>query len=188
MSAWFQDRKLHDALELVQKLIVVFGVPIAIWNYTDERAKEREAREWTAYEKMDDRYWTYERLAMDFPRLNVSDAEASDSALAALTVERSKLTPEDRLHERQLMFMLIAMYERAFLLYRDETTEFRTKQWSGWNEGLKRWTRAPGFLAAWRVLGGDFDESYQAYVNDLIEQMRASPEAATTASGTSLGR
>ena len=167
--AWYQDKKLIAFLEMVQKLIVIFGVPIAIYAFVAEKNKERAEREWIAYEKMDERYWAYEQLCMDYPQLNVSDAGASDPALAKLMKPRDELTSDERIRERQLMFMLIAMYERAYILYSDQTTEFKKRQWSGWENGLKRWVTEPQFREAGKQLGEDFDTQCQSFIAPMLD-------------------
>lgn len=168
-QSWYEDKKLLAKLDLFKTLIVVFGVPVGLYTFADNKMKERHEAEWMAYEKMDDRYWTYERLAMDHPLLSVSDVHASDPALAKLAKPRDQLTPEERIHERQMMYMLIAMYERAFILYSDKSTDLKENQWAGWKNGLKRWCKAPAFREAWQHIGEDFDRRYQVYVNQLLQ-------------------
>jgi hypothetical protein len=178
---WYDDEKLVARFKLVQDtvqtLIVVIGIPVGLYQYIEGKNKDRADAQWMAYEKMDDRYWTYERLAMDHPLLDVSDAGGSDPGLAALLKPRDRLTPEERIQERQFMLMLISMYERAFILYADKSTDFKTEQWNGWESGLSRWIRKPVFLEAWRAIGGDFDTKFQSHVNGLM----ATPAGPATA-------
>ena len=164
-GSWFQNKKVIAILDVIKTLIIICGVPVGIYTYATNKIKERREAEWIAYEKMDDRYWTYERLAMDYPSLAVSDVHASNPELAKLAKPREQLTAEERIHERQLMFMLIAMYERAFILYSNQSTELKANQWAGWENGLKRWCKSPAFKEAWRQIGEDFDRQYQAHVN-----------------------
>src|SRR5215213_10222471 len=153
----YADKKLLAKLDFIKTLIIIFGVPVAIYTFADNKVKERQEAEWMAYEKMDERYWSYERLAMDYPQLAVSDVHVSDPELAKLTKPRDQLTPEERIHERQLMYMLIAMYERSFILYSDKSTTLKENQWAGWQNGLGRWCKSPAFREAWQHIGEDFD-------------------------------
>jgi hypothetical protein len=170
---WYDDAKIAGRIKLVQDtiqfLIVVIGVPVGLYNYIEAKNKDREDAEWLAYEKMDDRYWTYERLAMDHPFLDVSDAGASDNTVSALLKPRNDLTSAERINERQFMLMLISMYERAFILYADKSTTFKAEQWNGWDSGLNRWIRKPVFIEAWHAIGTDFDTRFQNHVNDLMK-------------------
>jgi hypothetical protein len=168
-DSWYQKKKLAAFLDVLKTLLVICGVPIGIYTYATNKIKERHEAEWQAYEKMDDGYWTYERLAMDYPRLNVSDVHASDPELSRLTKPRNQLTPEERIHERQLMYMLIAMYERAFILYSSQSTALKEAQWEGWENGLQRWCGTPAFREAWQHIGEDFDKHYQEHVNAVIK-------------------
>lgn len=167
-EAWYQNKKLLAFLALVQQFIVIVGVPIGVYTYWSNKLKERNEAQLATYEKLDDRYWTYEGLALPYAGLDVSDAGVSDEALSKLLLPRDKLSPQQRIHERQLLFMLIAMYERAFIMYSDKTDQFRKEQWAGWDNGLKRWCRREGFREAWAHLGEDFDGLYQDYVNKLL--------------------
>lgn len=180
-EAWYQNKKLVAALALVQQVIVILGVPVALYTYIDTKSKERTESQLATYEKLDDRYWTYEKLALEHVGLDVSDAGTSDEGLSQLLIPREKLTPNQRIQERQLLFMVIAMYERAFIMYSDKTDDFRSAQWTGWANGLKRWCKRQGFRDAWMMLGTDFDRAYQKHVNDMM----GSPECRLDAAGRS---
>jgi hypothetical protein len=52
-----------------------------------------------------------------------------------LLIDRTKISVGDRIIERQLMCLLIAMYERAFIRYADQTDDFKKEQWAGWPTG-----------------------------------------------------
>jgi hypothetical protein len=169
VEAWYARKQVTAALALLQQLIVIVGVPVGVYTYSVSKTKEREAAERATYEKLDDRYWTYESLALRHVGLDVSDAGVSDPALERLLFPRNSLSAEQRIVERQLMLMLIAMYERAFIMYADQSTEFRAEQWAGWDNGLKRWCRRMSFTEAWQHIGEDFDTKFQVHVNELIK-------------------
>jgi hypothetical protein len=167
---WRERLKRWFSLEVIQAVVLILGVPSGLWTYYEAKQKERLEAEWMAYEKMDERYWMYERMAMEHPQLGVSDATVSDPALAKLVKPRGQLTPAEMVRERQMMIMLIAMYERAFILYADQSSELKARQWAGWENGLKRWAKEPNFREAWARIGVDFDAEYGKLVNKLMKQ------------------
>jgi hypothetical protein len=175
-ESWYQNKKGIAFLALLQQLIVIIGVPVGLYTYWDNKQKERKEAQLATYEKLDDRYWSYEGLALRHVGLDVSDAGVSDEVLGKLLVPRNKLSSEQRIQERQLQFMLIAMYERAFIMYSDKTDDFRKEQWVGWDNGLRRWCKRESFREAWAHLGVDFDGLYQEYVNKLL----TSPDCSVT--------
>src|SRR5260221_6585285 len=105
---------------------------------------------------------------MTHPGLDVSDAGASDPTIGALLTDRTKLSSTDKIIERQLMCLLIAMYERAYIRYADQTDDFKREQWSGWLSGLTRWCQRDSFRSAWAAIGRDFDARFQTLVKSRL--------------------
>ena len=164
--------RLGETLDIIQKLIVVLGLPFAAVGYFEvkkkeqsAREKEQHAREIATYTQMDDRYHAYVSMCLNYPHLDVSDAANSEVTLTNALTPRDKLTSKDKIRERQLMFDLFAMYERAFVLYSDVSTAFRQQQWTGWEVSLTRWFTRDSFREAWEVGGRDYDTEFQKYIN-----------------------
>jgi hypothetical protein len=168
MESWYQNKKLMAILDLIQKITVAVGIPIGIYTYWTTKNKESHEAELATYEKMDDRYWSYQRLCMEYPQLDVSDATAEDSGLAKALKPRDKLTAEERLRERQIMYLVLATCERAFLLYADKSSEFKKRQWDGWEASIRRVAAKPSFREAWAAGGFGFDTSFQKYIHDIV--------------------
>jgi hypothetical protein len=169
---WYQKHfgALVAFLAFIQPVIIVAGVPVGIITYIITKQIERRNAESATYEKLNDRYIMYEGLALRYVGLDVSDAGVSDENLTKLLVPRNQLTSQQRIQERQLMFMLIAMYEQAYVNYADKSEDFKQEQWRGWVNGLKRWCRRVSFRQAWARLGEDFDIGYQDFVNKLLRE------------------
>jgi hypothetical protein len=71
------------------------------------------------------------------------------------------------------MYLLIALHERAYVMYHDQSTAFKKREWEGWNRALQRWLDQEVFLEAWDHIGVDFDEDYVKHVNALIKKTKA---------------
>lgn len=169
-EAWYENAKLRAFLDLVQKLVFIFGIPVGIYTFFDTHDKERRDRERSTYEKLDDRYWDYMKLSMNNPQLHVTDA-TNDPVMRKFAKDRSQLTPNERIKERQIMYLLIAMHERAYVMYHDQSSVFKKQQWDGWQNALQRWLDQDGFLEAWRQIGEDFDADYAKHVNTQIAKL-----------------
>jgi hypothetical protein len=95
-QAWYQNPKLHSALDLAQKIVFIVGIPIGIYNYIDGQQKDHRDRERATYEKLDDRYWDYIKLGISNPTLHVTDA-SNDPKLRKFIKDRSQLTAEEKI-------------------------------------------------------------------------------------------
>lgn len=171
--SWYESKKLNAALDLIQKVAVVAGIPIGIYTYWATAAHERREAEIATYEKLDDRYWAYQRLCMDHPHLDVSDVVAEDKELAKVLKPRDKLTPEERVRERQILSLFYSMCERAFLMYADKSEAFKKRQWAGWDAWIRRQIGRPSFRDAWAPGGNGYDTSFEAYISGVRAELEA---------------
>ena len=154
-------------LGLIQSAIVILGVPVGIYTYWATKKKDRYQAELTIYEKLDDRYWTYQQLCMAHPQLDVSDVTSEDPALAKALKPREQLTIEERLLEREIMYLVIALAEHAFVLYKDSSTRFQERQWKGWNDWIGRLASKASFHEALGAGGSGYDTEFEEYINSL---------------------
>ena len=98
------------------------------------------------------------------------------------------LTPEEKVQQLAMCEMLIALLERAFLMYRDQATAIKRAQWEGWNAYMHDWAKRRNFQVLWRELGEQFDEDFVRHMNSIIaahSDLTSHPER-TTSLGTRL--
>jgi hypothetical protein len=168
MKAFWNNKELNSILDFLQKLAFAIGIPVSIYTYILTYQKEREDAEYFIYDKMDEKTWDYEKLAMQYSELGLSDAVVQDTTLLPFKPD-SLFTKKEKLISRNLMYLIISMYERAYIMYSDGGSGFKQRQWVGWEQGMKRWVANEQFQKTWIVRGVDFDSNFQKYVNDLME-------------------
>jgi hypothetical protein len=151
-----QDVKIW--LDTGVALVNLVGVPVAIALFFVTKRRERLEREYGTYNSLDEKYIDYLKVCLEHPHLDVFD----------LPMPNYKATPEKEWEELQVFSMLIAILERAYLLYRDKSRSVRFLQWSGWQKYMRDWAARPNFIRAWQELKGEFDGDFEVYLNSLL--------------------
>jgi hypothetical protein len=155
---------LADLLEVVSQCIVVIGFPLALVQYYLATRKEQKDREYGTYNALDDKYIAYQELCLEHPDLDVWDVpDVSPPNSQTPNPQTPKLK-----QERQLFTILFSIFERAFLMYADMSTEVKKTQWSGWDGYIKSYCKRQNFRDAWKVSGSTFDTKFEKYMNGLI--------------------
>ncbi len=163
----------RDALESVTLLVQILGIPVAIWIFFTAKTRERRDRENGTYDALDTRYQEYLGICLSNPDLPLFASESVRAHGARLLTEQRLLVPtsgftQEQEHRLQVAYcMLISILERAFLMYRDQTSSLRRKQWSGWEAYIEDWLRHPAFSNRWTFLKHQFDEDFVSFVNQL---------------------
>ena len=150
---------IKDILELLSYLATVLGIPIAIYLFYHEKRRERISREIEAYSATHETYLEYLKLCLDNIDLDVFDIP--DEHPVALSAEQKK-------RELIVFCMLIGIFERAFLMYKDQSTYIKKKQWSGWNNYMIDWSSRKNFRKDWAILRGQFDIEFVEHMDRLI--------------------
>lgn len=127
--------------EFLSYLVTVLGLPLAglaLWReLRAERAneeKELEQREDEIYVALSQQYSAILEAALAHPEL-----DAIDEAGAALSPEQQR---------RQAIYyeMLLALFERAFILLHEEAPSGQGgRRWQSWADFFAWWLRRPGF-------------------------------------------
>ena len=67
-----------------------------------------------------------------------------------------------------LFEILISLFERAFLMYKDQSNEIKRKQFKGWVDYMNDWARKPSFREAWRKLSPQYDQDFIEFMNKEV--------------------
>lgn len=161
--------RIKDIFELLSYIVVVLGVPAGIWQYRQakqreslERSREREERAWQVYDALDDRYYDYLNLCLQYPELDIYDIPDQDSR---------KTTPQDKKREDIAFTMLLSLFEQAYLMYMQEGSEIRKVQWDGWQGYIHDYCMRDNFIQAWEQNGSSYDKRFQAYMRELVNSL-----------------
>jgi hypothetical protein len=155
----------RDALELASFAVTVFALPFAVWVFVAEQRKERENEEEEAFQHLSDAY-------NDFLRVVLANADLQLRTSTALPDP----TPEQR--ERMLVVfdMLIALFERAFLVaYKANMNATELRRWNSWDDYMREWCRREDFHNVLPLLLRGEDPQFQAYMRRVAEEERGMP-------------
>jgi hypothetical protein len=153
---------LAYVLELLSNAVTVLGLPFAIFVFVMAQRKERENEEEEIYERLAASYTDFLKLAIANPDLKLR----SEPATASLTEEQ-----EDRL---VAMFeILIALFERAYLLTFDEKmTGKKRRRWLSWEDFMREWCRREDFRDRLPQLLVGEDPEFAALIRRLADEER----------------
>jgi len=150
-----------DYLDAASKIIVILGLPLAYIQYRIAKRKEKRDREYGTYNALDEKYLEFQRLCLEYTYLDIADIQE---------IKPQKLNEKQRKEELILFTMLFSIFERAFLLYSDQNSVIKKKQWIGWDSYIKAYCTRENFLKAWEISGTTFDTDFENYMNKNIER------------------
>jgi hypothetical protein len=153
----------HDAeLNALARLVVLIGVPTGLVQFYFKTRKERHDREYGTYNALDEKYVEFQLLCLDHPRLDVFDVP--DAKPVELTFEEKK-------QELIAFTLLFSVFERSFLMYKDQSKKVREKQWTGWQTYLESYCVRENFRSAWQVSGHTFDQRFQDHMVKTLHDL-----------------
>ena len=159
MQAW------RDLLEIASFVVTVIALPFAVWVFVLEQRKERENEEEEAFQHLSDAYNEFLKVVLDNADLQLRTSSALPNP-----------TPEQ--NERMLVIfdMLIALFERAFLVaYKDDMNPTEQRRWNSWDDYMREWSRREDFQNALSLLLRGEDPAFQAYIRRIADEEHQSP-------------
>jgi hypothetical protein len=154
MGSW------REALEVASFAVTVFALPFAVWVCAVEQRKERENEEEEAFQLLSDAY-------NDFLKVVLAHADLQLRSSAALPDP----TPEQR--ERMLVIfdMLIALFERAYLVaHKPQMNPTEQRRWNSWDDYMREWCRREDFHNALSLLLRGEDPEFQTYIRRVAQE------------------
>ena len=155
-----QDWK--ELLEVASLAVTVIALPFAVWVFVSEQRKERENEEEEAFQHLSDAYNDFLKVVLDNADLQLRTSSALPNP-----------TPEQ--NERMLVIfdMLIALFERAFLVaYKDGMNPAEQRRWNSWDDFMREWCRREDFHNALPLLLRGEDPAFQAYIRQVADEER----------------
>ena len=146
-----------DTWMMLSNVVTVIGLPLAIAVFLFEQRKERENEEEEVYQLLSDSYQDFLKVALQNPDLR-------------LFSEETTLSLNDEQKEKQLIIynMLVALFERAFLLlYEDAMSPKQARRWNSWEDFMLEWCRKPHFRSSLPQLLHGEDPGFVRYFEQL---------------------
>lgn len=143
-------QNLKDLLEVLSYIAILLGIPAGLVQYYRTARKEQLDREYGTYNALDEKY------LFDVP----------DEHPTKLTTEQTK-------EELVAFTVLFALFERAYLMYSDQSTLIKGRQWTGWEQYIVAYCSRKNFRAAWKLSGSTFDSHFQDYMKSRLAASKA---------------
>jgi hypothetical protein len=160
---------IKDIAQIIFYLSLSVSGPLAVYEYLKARRTERQAQEFKVYNELDNRLFEYQKLALMHPDLDILDLPGKNRPSGA-----------DRKQKQELIAhaMLFSLFERAYLMFKNQTVWFKDKQWSGWKLFLDDLLHRESVQAAWKLSKHTFDTDFQTFMEGTIRDVApGSPEA-----------
>lgn len=158
-----------EILEALSYAVTIVGLPLAILVYVLDRRKER----------MNDDEEVYLQLADDYEKFLKLVLENADLRLMTAKVGAVQLT-EEQLERRDVLFeILIALFERAYILvYEEKMTRQATRLWLTWEDYMRAWCRRADFRGMLPKLLEGEDVDFGRHITRIAEEESRHPAAA----------
>ncbi|MDA0680769.1 MAG: hypothetical protein O3A13_08930 [Proteobacteria bacterium] len=149
-----------ETWELLSYMVTVLGLPAAIAVFIFEKRKERVAEEEEVYEALAGNYHDFLRLALDNPDLRLMSKDHTDD----LTVEQQE--------RMQAIFgLLIALFERAYLLLFEPNLSGKdARRWQSWDDFMREWCERDDFRETMPSLLIGEDPEFAAHLSKLARE------------------
>jgi len=149
-----------ETWEMLSYVVTVLGLPLAIGVFLYEKRRERAAEEAEVYEALSSNYHDFLRLALENPDLRLMSKTRTDD-----------LTAEQRERMIAIFGLLIATFERAYLLlYDTDLSGKEARRWRSWEDFMQEWCGREDFREAMPQLLQGEDPEFAAYLSKLADE------------------
>jgi hypothetical protein len=157
---------LRDIAQIVYYFALSIAGPLAVIAYLKSRKSDRQEREYKTYDELDNRFFEYQKLALQYYDLDILDVPNNDPSLAF---------DKKRKQEMVAYAILFSLFERAYLMFFNQSDAFQLRQWSGWKHFLNDFLRRESVRNAWRLSKETYDTGFQVFMDGKIAETMARP-------------
>jgi hypothetical protein len=149
-----------DFWETASFVVTVFGLPFAIFLFLYEQRRERDSEDEEAYQLLQDAYNDFLKIVLDNPDLQLRSATTRDD-----------MTDEQRERTLIIFEMLIALFERAYIVsYEEDLKGVALRRWNSWDDYMREWCRREDFYYLLPQLLRGEDPDFQAYIRRVANE------------------
>lgn len=150
-----------EAWEMASYIVTVIGLPFAVVIFIWEQRKHRVMEEEELYQRLSDEYADFSKLLL----------ENSDLYILSASPPPEPLTREQEERKRIIFEILIALFERAFILvYEEKMSKQSARLWASWEDYIRYWCQRSDFNANLKELLQGEDPDFQRYMLRIAEQ------------------
>jgi hypothetical protein len=148
-----------DFWEVASFVVTVFGLPFAIFLFLYEQRKERDNEDEEAYQLLQNAYNDFLKIVLDNPDLQLRS-----------TIKPHDLTDEQRERTLIIFEMLIALFERAYIVsYEPDLKGIALRRWNSWDDYMREWCRREDFYYLLPQLLRGEDPDFAAYIRRVAD-------------------
>jgi hypothetical protein len=157
---------VKDVAQIIYYLTLSIAGPLALMEYFKAKKRDRLANEYKIYDELDNRFFEYQKLALEYYDLDILDVPNDDPSLSF---------DKKRKQEMVAYAILFSLFERAFLMFSQQAEAFQLRQWSGWKHFLDDFIRRESVRTAWQLSKGTYDTGFQQFMDAKIAAIQAAP-------------
>jgi hypothetical protein len=146
-----------ESWEVLSYIVTVVGLPLAIVVFLYEKRQERASEEEEVFELLSASYQDFLKLLLENPDLRLlSKSRTTD------------LTEEQQERMQAIFGLLVALFERAYLLlYERGLKGKQARRWRSWEDFMQEWCEREDFREAMPQLLRGEDPEFAAYLQGL---------------------
>jgi hypothetical protein len=152
--------------QITYYLAMSIAGPLAVMAYLKAKKTERLEKEYQTYDELDNRFFEYQKLALEYYDLDILDVPNNDPSLAF---------DKKRKQEMVAYSILFSLFERSYLMFSNQTDVFRKRQWSGWKRFLNNFIRRECVRTAWELSKDTYDTDFQSFMDSKIADLLLTP-------------
>jgi hypothetical protein len=154
-----------DWFELFSYVVTIIGLPLAIAVFIYEQRKERQTDEEEVYQRLSDEYAEFLKLILQHTDLHIF--RQHDGPALPLSDEQ-----EER---KYVIFgLLVALFERAYLLVYEERMNKHTRRlWQSWDDYMREWCRREDFRSTLPYHLEGEDPDFRSYIEKIAADERS---------------
>ncbi len=153
----------HDSWEIASFVVTVVGLPFGIGVFLYQQSRERRNEEAEIYQRLSSEYTMFMRLVLENPDLGLlrKHAQHTDGG-------PRELSPEQAERKAALFNVLVALFERSYILVYDDHMKRETARlWQSWEDYMREWCRREDFRAALPELLNGEDRDFADHITKI---------------------
>jgi hypothetical protein len=155
---------LTNITQIIYYIAMSIAGPLAVIAFFRLKKSEKHDKEYKTYDELDNRFFEYQKLALEYYDLDILDVPNNDPSLAF---------DKKRKQEMVAFAILFSLFERAYLMFSSQANVFRQRQWSGWKRFLDDFIRRESVRTAWQLSKETYDTDFQAFMERKINAVMA---------------
>lgn len=157
---------VKDVSQIIYYLTLSIAGPLALIEFFKAKRRDRLANEYKIYDELNNRFFEYQKIALEYYDLDILDVPNDDPSLSF---------DKKRKQEMVAYSILFSLFERAYLMFHHQAEAFQLRQWSGWKHFLNDFIRRENVRTAWQLSKGTYDTGFQQFMDEKIAEFRARP-------------